>query len=127
MAEIIEQTFRLRRRLPVSHYTEIGRIINSIWVYDPHSPVPVIQDFSKAYVANAEEIQPRITPLAVAVPLSKLKEIRRGIDGLANRVQQLEKLIFSQVRARRRSALRGIRLVQRLELRRKPRRRAKTA
>ena len=74
------------------------RLSHCIWLNHPNTRLPVLQDFSRAYIPNlTADTNPRINPLAVEIPLAKLVEIRTGISEIAAALEKLETAILEQL------------------------------
>ena len=75
-----------------------NRVAHCVWVHHPGSDTPVIQDFSAAYISNLQEgFQPKITPIAVEVPLSHLRDIKSNGEQLLGYLEALENQIQAQL------------------------------
>ena len=74
------------------------RLSHCIWMKDPDSKIPIIQDFSTAYIPGLPPgTRPKITPLAVSVPLKKLQDIRKGGDIVSESLLELEVVILKSI------------------------------
>ena len=80
------------------------RLAHCMWISHPDTKIPVLQDFSTAYLPGLPKgTNARITPLAVKVPLTHLRNIRTNMDKINSHLDQLEKRVLQQIdRASRR-------------------------
>lgn len=79
------------------------RFAHAVWIKHPHSKSPVLQDFSTDYIPNIRPgTKPKITPLAVEVPLEKLKDIRRSAFKLSKQITKLELHVLRTLKTSRR-------------------------
>ena len=75
-----------------------NRLAHSMWINHPDTKNPVLQDFSTAYIPGLPEgTSARITPLAVEVPLTHLRNIRTNMDKISSHLDKLEQRVLEQI------------------------------
>lgn len=74
------------------------RISHCVWIKHPDTKTPVLQDFSTAYVQGLPQgTKPKITPLAVELPLEMLRAIRINGDKISDQILKLENVVLKQL------------------------------